>query len=598
MLKKAQIPVRQDVRKVLVLGSGAIKIGEAGEFDYSGSQALKALREERIETVLVNPNIATVQTDKEFSDKVYLLPINADFVSAVIERERPDGILLGFGGQTALNCGAELAERGIFDKYQVKVLGTPIEGIQKTEDRELFRETMEDAEVKVCRSGAASSLKQALVVAKKIGYPVIVRPGYTLGGLGSGIVENESQLKKIVRKGLAQSRITQVLIEECVIGWREIEYEVVRDYSGNCLIVCDMENFDPMGVHTGDSIVVAPAQTLSESESKALREIATRVVKAVEVVGECNIQFALNKDGDYRVIEVNSRLSRSSALASKATGYPLAYAAAKLAVGYDLPSLQKKVPRAFAEPFLDYVVVKIPRWDLQKFRRVNEKIGTQMKSVGEVMGIGKTFEEAIQKAVRMLDIGKSGLEIDSSLNKKDFIEILKNPTDKRLFYIHLALKKGLTLRELSELTRISPLFLKGIINIVEFEKRLRKRRLSREVLLKAKKLGFSDKQIAKIKQKGEEEIRKLRKSFGILPKVKRINALVKKGLSANCLYLTYNSDEEDEFHNDKDTIMVLGSGPYRIGSSVEFDWSSVNAVLTLKRNRYEAIMVNCNPETV
>lgn len=598
MLKKAQIPVRQDVGKVLVLGSGAIKIGEAGEFDYSGSQALKALREERIEAVLVNPNIATVQTDKEFSDKVYLLPINADFVSAVIERERPDGILLGFGGQTALNCGAELAERGILDKYKVKVLGTSIEGIQKTEDRELFRETMEDTEVKVCRSRAASSLKQAQVVAKKIGYPVIVRPGYTLGGLGSGIVENESQLRKIVRKGLAQSRITQVLIEECVIGWREIEYEVVRDYSGNCLIVCDMENFDPMGVHTGDSIVVAPAQTLSECESKVLREVATRVVKAVEVVGECNIQFALNKDGDYRVIEVNSRLSRSSALASKATGYPLAYVAAKLAVGYDLPSLQKKVPRAFAEPFLDYVVVKIPRWDLQKFRRVNEKIGTQMKSVGEVMGIGKTFEEAIQKAVRMLDIGKSGLEIDSRTKKTGFMEILKNPTDKRLFYIQMALKKGLTLRELSELTKISPLFLKGIMNIVEFEKRLRKSRLSREVLLKAKKLGFSDKQIARIRQKSEEEIRKLRKSFGILPKVKRINALVKKDLSANYLYLTYNSDEEDEFHNDKDTIMVLGSGPYRIGSSVEFDWSSVNAILTLKRNRYEAIMVNCNPETV
>lgn len=598
MLGKAKIIVREAMRKVLVLGSGAIKIGEAGEFDYSGSQALKALREEGIETVLVNPNIATIQTDKKFSDKVYLLPINADFVEKVINRERPDGVLLGFGGQTALNCGAELATRGILDKYGVKVLGTSIKGIHKTEDRELFRKTMEGADVKACKGKAASSLEEALDTAKKIGYPVIVRPGYTLGGLGSGVARNENELKKILRRGLAHSRISQVLIEECVIGWREIEYEVLRDYSDNCLIVCDMENFDPMGVHTGDSIVVAPAQTLSESESKELREIATRVVRAVDVVGECNIQFALSKDGDYRIIEVNSRLSRSSALASKATGYPLAYIAAKLAIGYDLPNLQRKIPRVFAEPSLGYMVVKIPRWDFQKFRRVNEKIGTQMKSVGEVMGIGKTFEEAVQKAVRMLDIGKSGLETDSDSKKKRLVEFLKNPTDKRLFHICLAFKKGISWRDINELTRISPLFLKGIKNIVEFEKTLRKRHLSRENVLKAKKLGFSDKQIAKIKGKEEGEIRKLRKSFGIVPKVKRVNALVEKGLPANYLYLTYNSGKEDEFRSKEEKIIVLGSGPYRIGSSVEFDWSAVNTVLTLKKNRYEAIMINCNPETV
>jgi carbamoyl-phosphate synthase large subunit len=598
MLRKAQIPLREDLRKILVLGSGAIKIGEAGEFDYSGSQALKALREEGIETVLVNPNIATIQTDDKFSDRVYLLPINADFVEKIIERERPDGILLGFGGQTALNCGAELATRGILDEYDVKVLGTSIQGIRKTEDRALFRKTMEDADVRVCKSKAASSLEEAFNIAKKIGYPVIVRPGYTLGGLGSGIARNEDELKKIVRRGLAQSRISQVLIEECVIGWREIEYEVVRDYSDNCLIVCDMENFDPMGVHTGDSIVVAPAQTLSRSESKKLREIAARVVRAVDVVGECNIQFALNKDGNYRVIEVNSRLSRSSALASKATGYPLAYIAAKLAIGYDLPNLQRKIPRAFAEPSLDYMVVKIPRWDLQKFRRVDEKIGTQMKSVGEVMGIGKRFEEAVQKAVRMLDIGKSGLETDSKLEKEKLAEILKNPTDKRLFHIYLAFRKGISLRKIHELTQISPFFLKGIKNIVEFEKTLTERSLSREILLKAKKLGFSDEQIARIKAKEEGEIRELRKSFGIVPKVKRVNALVEKSLSANYLYLTYNCDEEDSFYSKSEKIVVLGSGPYRIGSSVEFDWSAVNTVLTLRKQGYEAIMINCNPETV
>jgi len=598
MLRKAQIPLREDLRKILVLGSGAIKIGEAGEFDYSGSQALKALREEGIETVLVNPNIATIQTDDKFSDRVYLLPINADFVEKIIKRERPDGILLGFGGQTALNCGAELATRGILDEYDVKVLGTSIQGIRKTEDRELFRKTMEDADVRVCKSKAASSLEEALDIAKKIGYPVIVRPGYTLGGLGSGIARNEDELKKIVRRGLAQSRISQVLIEECVIGWREIEYEVVRDYSDNCLIVCDMENFDPMGVHTGDSIVVAPVQTLSVSQSKKLREIAARVVRAVDVVGECNIQFALNKDENYRVIEVNSRLSRSSALASKATGYPLAYIAAKLAIGYDLPNLQRKIPRAFAEPSLDYMVVKIPRWDLQKFRGVDEKIGTQMKSVGEVMGIGKRFEEAVQKAVRMLDIGKSGLETDSKLEKEKLAEILKNPTDKRLFHIYLAFKKGISLRKIHELTEISPFFLKGVKNIVEFEKTLTERNLSREILLKAKKLGFSDEQIARIKAKEEGEIRELRKSSGIVPKVKRVNALVEKSLSANYLYLTYNCDEEDPFYSKGEKIVVLGSGPYRIGSSVEFDWSAVNTVLTLRKHGYEAIMINCNPETV
>ena len=597
MLWKAQIPAKYEVRKVLVLGSGAIKIGEAGEFDYSGSQALKALREEGIETVLVNPNIATIQTDEGFSHRVYLLPVNADFVEKVIEKERPDGILLGFGGQTALNCGAELAARGVLDRYGVAVLGTSVKDIHNTEDRELFRKTMEDANVKICKSKAALSVKEALEIAQTLGYPVIVRPGYTLGGLGSGIARNEKELKRIAKKGLAQSRIRQVLIEECVVGWREIEYEVLRDGSDNCLIVCDMENFDPMGVHTGDSIVVAPAQTLSKSESRRLREIAVRVVKAVNIVGECNIQFALNKDGDYRAIEVNSRMSRSSALASKATGYPLAYVAAEISIGYDLPSLQKKIPRVFAEPSLDHIVVKMPRWDLQKFRRADRQIGTQMKSVGEVMGIGRTFEEAIQKAVRMLDIGKTGLEADHGLEKIELVKALKNPTDKRLFHIALAFKEGFSLKEINELTKINSFFLKRVKKIVEFEESLRSRGLSRENLLTAKQFGFSDKQIARIKARSEDEIRKLRKRFKILPKVRKIDALA-KGFSANYLYLTYNSDEEDEFFDRKKKIIVLGSGPYRIGSSVEFDWSAVNTVLTLKKNQYKAVMINCNPETV
>jgi len=601
------------VKKVLVLGSGAIKIGEAAEFDYSGSQCLKALREEGIETVLVNPNIATIQTDPRLAGRVYLLPVTPRYVEKVIERERPDGILLGFGGQTALNCGVQLAKIGILDKYGVKVLGTSIETIERASNRELFRRTMMDAGVPVPESRSASSVEEALEVAEEIGYPVMVRVAYTLGGKGTGVAYNGRELKEIVSRALVHSLIRQVLIEEWIGHWKEVEYEVMRDYKDNCITVCNMENFDPMGVHTGDSIVVAPSQTLTNREYHILRSASIRAVRALGVVGECNIQWALHpRSEEYRAIEVNPRMSRSSALASKATGYPLAYIAAKLAIGYTLPELINKVTgitTACFEPALDYIVVKIPRWDLKKFRNADRHIGTQMKSVGEVMAIGRTFEEALQKAVRMLDIGKIGLVGNSDEDEPEPIEVIKdclmNPTDERLFKIVKAMKMGVSIEEIYRLSGIDPWFLYKIKNILNMEERLKKIKLSdkgaAEVIREAKRLGFSDAQIAKYLRVSEEDVRRFRKAHGIIPVVKQIDTLAAEWpAKTNYLYLTYNGDEDDiSFDNEKRKVIVLGAGVFRIGSSVEFDWSCVNTVWALKKYGIdEAIVINYNPETV
>ena len=594
------------VRKVLIIGSGAIKIGEAGEFDYSGAQAIKALKEEGIEVVLVNPNVATIQTDRKFVDKVYFKPITAEDVGEIIRRERPDGILLGFGGQTALNCGVELAERGILEKYGVEVLGTSIRAIEIADNRELFKKTMMENGVPVLKSRAARSVEEALEAAEELGYPVMVRVAYTLGGKGSGVAYNEEELREIASRGIAHSRIGQVLIEEYVGKWKEVEYEVMRDYEDNCVIVCNMENFDPMGIHTGDSIVVAPSQTLTNREYHKLRVAGFRVIRALGIVGECNIQYALHpRSEEFRVIEVNSRLSRSSALASKATGYPIAYIAAKLAIGYTLPEIMNKVTGvtvSFFEPALDYVVVKIPRWDFQKFRRVSRRIGTQMKSVGEVMAIGRRFEEALQKAVRMLDIGRELTDVDDLEDDLDVIRRnLENPTDMRLFYIVKALKLGISVREIYELTGIDPWFLYRIKAIVEFEERLRKSPLTPELLREAKKLGFSDRKIGELTGRSEMEVRRLRKRHGITPVVKQIDTLAAEWPAVtNYLYMTYGGDEDDiEFEAKDDKVIVLGSGCYRIGSSVEFDWCCVNMAWALKdRGISEVIMVNYNPETV
>ena len=604
------------LRKVVVLGSGPIKIGEAAEFDYSGSQCLKALREEGIETVLINPNIATIQTDPRLAGKVYLLPVTPEYVRRVIERERPDGILLGFGGQTALNCGVQLAKLGILDEYDVKVLGTPIKAIEDTEDRELFRQAMIKAGIPVPRSMSATSVEEALKIADELGYPVILRVAYTLGGKGSGVAYNEKELKEIAGRALAQSMITQVLVEEYIGHWKEVEYEVMRDYENNCLTVCNMENFDPMGVHTGDSIVVAPSQTLTNREYHILRSESIKVVQSLGIVGECNIQWALHqRSEEHRAIEVNARMSRSSALASKATGYPLAYIATKLAIGYLLPELINKVTgvtTACFEPALDYIVVKIPRWDLRKFRNVDPHLGPQMKSVGEVMAIGRTFEEAIQKAVRMLDIGKVGLVSNGDEDQPEPIEsirdVLRNPTDERLFKIVKALKMGLSIKEVYELSGVDPWFLNKIRHIIEMESRLKAlkgRDLgSREVVeavREAKRLGFSDIQIAKAFGLAELDVRSLRKRHGIIPVVKQIDTLAAEWpAQTNYLYLTYHGDEDDvDFGSGKRKVIVLGAGVFRIGSSVEFDWSGVNTIWALKRQGIdEAIMINYNPETV
>ncbi|MBN1357958.1 carbamoyl-phosphate synthase (glutamine-hydrolyzing) large subunit [Candidatus Bathyarchaeota archaeon] len=601
------------IKKVLVLGSGAIKIGEAAEFDYSGSQCLKALREESIETVLINPNIATIQTDPRLSGKVYLLPVTPEYVEKVIQKEKPDGILLGFGGQTALNCGIELAKTGILEKYNVKVLGTPVEAIEDTGDRERFRQVMLKAAVPPLKSKAATTVGDALEIANQIGYPVIVRVAYTLGGKGAGVARNAWELREIVTRGLAQSRITQVLVEEYVGHWKELEYEVMRDYADNCLIVCNMENLDPMGVHTGDSIVIAPSQTLSNREYHLMRSAAIKAIRSLGIIGECNIQWAAHpKSEEFRVIEVNSRMSRSSALASKVTGYPLAYIATKLSIGYLLPELINKVTEvttACFEPALDYVTIKIPRWDLQKFKKADRHVGPQMRSVGEVMAIGRCMEEALQKAVRMLDIGRKGLvcnEDDSETESAEKIkDVLANPTDERLYKIVKALKMGISIEEIYHLSGVDPFFLYKIKNIVDMESQLCTLDLAdrdaAEIVREAKRIGFSDEQIAICQKASESAIRKFRKDANIIPVIKQIDTLAAEWpAKTNYLYLTYGGDEDDiDLSSDKSKVVVLGSGVFRIGSSVEFDWCGVNTIWALKKNNIqEAIMVNYNPETV
>jgi len=601
------------IKKVMVLGSGAIKIGEAAEFDYSGSQCIKALQEEGIQTVLINPNIATIQTDPHLSGNVYLLPVTPHYVEKVIAKERPDGILLGFGGQTALNCGLELEKSGILQKYNVKVLGTPVKAIEDTGDRERFRQAMQKAGVPYLKSQAATSVKQALDIADEIGYPVMIRVAYTLGGKGAGVAHNQKELKEIATIGIAQSRINQVLIEEYVGHWKEVEYEVMRDYADNCLTVCNMENFDPMGIHTGDSIVVSPSQTMTNREYHTIRSISITAIRALGIVGECNIQWALNtKSEECRVIEVNSRMSRSSALASKVTGYPLAYIATKLTIGYNLSELINKVTEvttACFEPALDYITIKIPRWDLQKFKNADRHVGPQMRSVGEVMAIGRCFEEALQKAIRMLDIGKIGLvcnpedeeyETESHLRNE-----VANPTDERLYKLVKALKIGIPVMEIYRISGIDPFFIHKIQNIINMETQLKNLNLTEpsapEIIHEAKRLGFSDQQIAICQKTSETTIRSYRKNAGITPVVKQIDTLAAEWpAKTNYLYLTYGGDQDDiEFSKTPNKVIVLGAGVFRIGSSVEFDWCGVNTVWALKKNGIqEAIMVNYNPETV
>ena len=591
-------------KKVLLLGSAALKIGEAGEFDYSGSQAIKALKDEGISTILVNPNIATIQTSDHLAEKVYFLPVNAHFVERIIDKETPDGILLGFGGQTALNCGLELAETGILKQYGVTVLGTSIQAVRETEDRGLFVKKLTEIGVKVPASSAATCVSEAVRVADEIGYPVMLRIAYALGGLGSGMCVNQDEVRDRATKAFAHSR--QILIEEFLKGWKEVEYEVVRDSYDNCITVCNMENLDPMGIHTGESIVVAPSQTLSNSEYHLLRQIAIRVVRQLGIIGECNIQFALDPNsGDYRVIEVNARLSRSSALASKATGYPLAYIATKLALGYSLTELQNpitKVTQACFEPALDYVVVKIPRWDLQKFRGVQRRIGSAMKSVGEVMAIARTFEEALQKALRMLQTGVCGLVGNDHLDFTNLEKELSEPTPSRIFAIAEAIKRDYPVERIYELSRIDKWFLSRMQAVVDMEKRLRhlaNQTCTPELLLEAKQMGFSDLQIAGLTGSEASEIRQQRIECHIGPCVKQIDTLAAEyPAQTNYLYLTYNGTEDDIRFGDKKSVMVLGSGAYCIGSSVEFDWCCVNAVRTLRDLNYTTIIVNYNPETV
>ena len=605
---------KKEIKKVLVLGSGALKIGEAGEFDYSGSQALKALREEGIYTVLINPNIATVQTSEGVADKIYFLPVNPFFVERVIKKERPDGILLAFGGQTALNCGVELYKTGVLEKYNVQVLGTPVQAIMDTEDRELFVEKLDEINVKTIQSEACETIEAARAAAKALGYPVILRAAYALGGLGSGFCDNEEELNKLAEKAFSFS--PQVLVEKSLKGWKEIEYEVVRDKYDNCITVCNMENFDPLGIHTGESIVIAPTQTLTKSEASKLRALAIKIVRHVGIVGECNVQYALDPNSeDYRVIEVNARLSRSSALASKATGYPLAFVAAKIALGYGLFELTNSVTKntpAFFEPTLDYIVAKLPRWDLGKFRGVDREIGSSMKSVGEVMAIGRTFEDTIQKGLRMIGQGMHGFTENKTLHVDNLDHALAAPTDKRIFFISQALREGYTIDRLHELTKIDRWFLEKLQNICRTDAELQAvsnmQSLSADLLRKAKIQGFSDFQIAKAIGLGEQMdmdlavqvARKYRQSLGINPVVKQIDTLAAEfPAQTNYLYLTYSGTEHDiEYVNDRKSVVVLGSGAYRIGSSVEFDWCGVQALKTIRENGYRSVMINYNPETV
>lgn len=599
------IPKLEGIGSVLVLGSGAIKIGEAGEFDYSGAQAIKALREEGVKVVLVNPNIATIQTDSRFVDRVYFVPIAAEFLERVIERERPNGILLGFGGQTALNAGVDLYDRGILSKYKVEVLGTGIQAIETADDRGKFRRLMVENGIPVPRSSTANSVDEAQKAAKEIGFPVMVRVAYTLGGQGSGVAKDPVELASIVSRGLAGSRIGQVLVEEYLGKWKEVEYEVMRDSKDNCAIVCNMENFDPMGVHTGDSIVVAPSQTLTNREYQLLRTASFKIVRAIGIVGECNIQFALDPGSEqFRVIELNSRLSRSSALASKATGYPIAYIAAKIAIGYALPELQNKVTgktTAFFEPALDYITVKIPRWDFQKFKEASRLIGTQMKSVGEVMAIGRSFEEALQKAVRMLDVGRELTEVKGPPPDLETVrQDIEFPTDKRLLRIMEGLRAGVTAAEVHLLSGIDMWFLRKLEGLVLFEREVAANRLDLDRLRTAKQLGYSDRMLGILTGRDEASVRNLRKSMGVVPSVKQIDTLSAEWPAVtNYLYLTYNGSSDDIQPKPVKKSIVLGSGCYRIGSSVEFDWCCVNMALALKQKGVdEVIMINYNPETV
>ncbi len=603
----------KNIKKVLLLGSGALKIGEAGEFDYSGSQALKALKEEGIYTVLINPNIATVQTSEGVADKIYFLPVTPFFVEKVIEKEFPDGILLSFGGQTALNCGVELFRAGIFEKYHVKVLGTPVQSIIDTEDRDLFVKKLDEIQVKSIKSIAVDSLIKAYEAAEELGYPIIVRAAYALGGMGSGFCNNKEELATLAEKAFNYS--DQLLIEKSLKGWKEIEYEVVRDKYDNCITVCNMENFDPLGIHTGESIVVAPSQTLSNREYHKLRELSIRIVRHIGIIGECNVQYAFDTiSEDYRVIEVNARLSRSSALASKATGYPLAFIAAKLGLGYGLQDLKNSVTKsttAFFEPALDYIVCKIPRWDLGKFHGVSHEIGSSMKSVGEVMSIGRNFEEVIQKGLRMIAQGMHGFVANKELEVADIDKALAEPTDKRIFVIAQALEGGYTIERIHELTRIDLWFLQKLQNIYLCAKEIEKHNAITELpdflLREAKQKGFSDYQIAKLlfkdSDKANEEklnIRAYRKNLKILPVVKQIDTLAAEyPAQTNYLYLTYNGTANDvHYLGDKRSVVVLGSGAYRIGSSVEFDWCSVNALQTIRKKGWRGVMINYNPETV